>query len=121
MAAHVPVARDGWSGAGGDGRGRPRPARVFRVPHAALHAPRRADEDEARLGDRVREVTILAEEAVAGMDRVRAGAAGGGPEGVRAPARPPPPPRPPRVPPAGPAPGQAVPLRPPPDPPPPPP
>ena len=40
---------------------------------ARIDAGRRADEDEARVGARLREVGLLGEEAVAGMDGLRAG------------------------------------------------
>ncbi len=52
------------------------------VAHRADRRSGGANEDDAGLGAGLRETGVLREEAVAGMDRLRAGAAGGGQDGV---------------------------------------
>ena len=50
------------------------PPRLVLAAHALDDVGRRADERQPRLGARPREVRVLGQEAVAGMDRLRAGA-----------------------------------------------
>ena len=70
--------------AGGDGDARLLHQLLGRVlqAHGADGAGGRADEGEPGLGDGLGEVRVLGQEAVAGVDRARAGRLGGGEDAV---------------------------------------
>ena len=72
----MPLASDPTGTTGTPGRDRD-VARGVLAAHLVHHVGGRADEDQPGVGDRAGEGGALGEEAVAGVDRVGAGRAGG--------------------------------------------